>query len=87
MESNSKKQNDGAMDLPAGILCLDVEQQRAPAAPQSSSFHPTSSLLYHYQMVQLSLYKHWKENPAEAILKIGGTDFSWAFQILILKGE
>lgn len=54
-----------------------------PATPWVQlSFHPTSSRFYRYQMVQLSLCKHWKENPAEAILKIGRTDFLELFRSL-----
>lgn len=82
MESDSNSRTVVPWNLPAGIFCLDVEQCRAPSSTPEQLLSPHSSLLYHYQMVQLSLYKHCKENPAEAILKIGGTDLLELFRSL-----
>lgn len=68
-----------AVDLPGAIVRAGKRSQHHPA---QLSFRPTGSRFYRYQMVQLSLYKHWKENPVEATLKIGGTDFLELFRSL-----
>lgn len=68
-----------AVDLPGAIVRAGKRSQHHPV---QLSFRPTSSRFYRYQMVQLSLCKHWKENPAEATLKIGGTDFLELFRSL-----
>lgn len=69
---------------PAAICHLDVKAVKTSQEPPrvQLSFRPTSSRFYRYQMVRLSLCKHWKENPAETILKIGQTDFLELFRSL-----
>lgn len=35
-----QKQNSGAMNLPVGIFCLDVEQERAPSSTPEQLLSP-----------------------------------------------